>query len=739
MYVDGRQQGRWQASSSPFVGDQDAGQSKKKGKGNNSSSRNHSRRRVNFQETIRHSVYGSERLRLDAHRQWQNSFKNVTLFLALFALCMCAANIPAVRIYALESFEQSLAASGENALVDATLLLILFRISLNLLGVLSFIAFVRGCHCYLKPPPSIEHLSNVERKVLGLPLRDDDDADDDKQAKRSKDVDGAASKKNRRRRGVDTLQHSMQHQRLSAWTESREPSSRVLAASASASSVAYAGRAGRVGASHARHSHHYDAPVLSAVDRRHQRWSDASSSSEITNRSELAKLLDNSLSGGSGSYYEQQSSGASELVPGVYTNTTMMSRTAMHSASAPSVARRATVGSGGGRIPHAPPPLSWNAYRTSYVPPKTTSRLRTDKFSYSNTEAALAVLQRLRVDPDEIEEWSDRMKQWISKTIVVPLVRSLDSLDSENCPRVAVPSGNPVRVVKSTSHMLDSFGQGEPNDMRHQQKRLLIHYVTVPGFDHSSVVERIRSLAEGGVLSNFAWDKTRRRSSEVPPDAQIIIHLFCTYMNLTLPPVPMYRHPFTDRHFLRRPADPADPRLNLDVAIYQAHVSRPHFEVVFRHLESTSAESSSDDGSDSDSDRDGDGDDGDGTLGLSRLSEQRKRRMSAERHVEPHRLDLSATIPRRGGYLSPSSFSTDVPASSTSLTASMAAAAAAEDDNRRRHRSSSTVASYRVWECVHGRQNLFHALVLFLYFVKTRRDGYLSDARLVDLLSIVNR
>lgn len=60
---------------------------------------------------------------------------------------------------------------------------------------------------------------------------------------------------------------------------------------------------------------------------------------------------------------------------------------------------------------------------------------------------------------------------------------------------------------------------------------------------------------------------------------QIMMHLFCTFMDHQLPDIPNTGgKPFTHRHFVVFPATP-DPKLS-SVIIYQRHIHPPHFEII---------------------------------------------------------------------------------------------------------------------------------------------------------------
>lgn len=212
------------------------------------------------------------------------------------------------------------------------------------------------------------------------------------------------------------------------------------------------------------------------------------------------------------------------------------------------------------------------------------------------------------------------------------------------------------------------------------------------GDRRSLLIERIRDLAHGPCLNNYR----PQSKSSIPSDAQILMHLFCTYMDISLPSSSRddsnrtifqreREQPFKNRHFV---AGDKPATTNVDVAIHEVQADQPHYELIMRAKNNTYLDSDGSDDEDAET-----------------LSEDAQ-------FNEP---DFSFFLPTRRGRRK---------------------AVAADSSS-----SSQSKKEYVYWACYHGDRNVFHALVLFIHFINEFRNGELGDMRplrkMVDLHDIL--
>jgi len=312
-----------------------------------------------------------------------------------------------------------------------------------------------------------------------------------------------------------------------------------------------------------------------------------------------------------------------------------------------------------------------------------------NRFNAYNTLASQRLLQRLAVNVDDLEVWTERLQIWLSRRIFEPLAQAIKQRRKGVWERVKLPGLSLTDVPKpkpaaatqgfgmqgglfgglGNAPKAKEFGLTVVSD--EDRKRIALDmFLDVAGCTSPDYVEeRIRELARGGCLSAYSWDASNRRSrgldipadgsnshldgwrsnyrrGQMPSDSQIIMHIFCTYMDLSLlpdynsPSQRSFPRPFTTRYFVRIPDHPFQHK-DLDMCIHQQSIAPPHFEVVH----STG---------------------------------------QASRSVEE---------------------------------------------------------AYDVWPIIHGARNIFHALSLFIFCSKKRHNGFLGPiyigSRSIDLLSIL--
>ncbi|KAJ1813190.1 hypothetical protein LPJ75_003296 [Coemansia sp. RSA 2598] len=133
-----------------------------------------------------------------------------------------------------------------------------------------------------------------------------------------------------------------------------------------------------------------------------------------------------------------------------------------------------------------------------------------------------------------------------------------------------------------------------------KERMALEKYLLIPGYScRDYIVQRVHTLSQSVALPAYTFDSggsyapntdvgaTAAASSSAqapsekpwnpaqhPTDAQLLFHLFCTFMDQTMPPVQNTRNPFTDRYVLQSDRKPDH---NLPAQIIQVVRKRPHF------------------------------------------------------------------------------------------------------------------------------------------------------------------
>lgn len=195
--------------------------------------------------------------------------------------------------------------------------------------------------------------------------------------------------------------------------------------------------------------------------------------------------------------------------------------------------------------------------------------------TYKPVETA-KIWAKLGIKPKNLEKWTENCRQWIANTILHKLVEEID-----NCNKFLTSLGYPENTIGTASllniRQLTLIKKNELSNIP-----IIIPYLNIhPNTEY--IVQRIKELARGNNLSIFRWNggsqyKGAKWSTTLPTDSQIIMHLFCTYLDCKIPPGPSTKdgQPFTGSCF-RVSATKIDFSCNL--AIFFAQLNPPNFAI----------------------------------------------------------------------------------------------------------------------------------------------------------------
>ncbi|XP_053718568.1 transmembrane protein 209 [Synchiropus splendidus] len=205
----------------------------------------------------------------------------------------------------------------------------------------------------------------------------------------------------------------------------------------------------------------------------------------------------------------------------------------------------------------------------------------TDLGSKQAAEEVWARITTSRHVVDRIDSWTAKLRNWISDTILVPLVKEVDSVNSQlrrmGCPELqigeaSISSLKQAAIMKASS--IPTFNS-------------IVQYLDVTP-NQEYLVERIRELAHSGCMSSFRWNaggdvKSRKWDTDLPTDCAILMHVFCTYLDSRLPPHPKYPDgkTFTAQHFSHTPDKPDVTKENL-LCVHQSSTNPPHYQLVYQ-------------------------------------------------------------------------------------------------------------------------------------------------------------
>uniref|UniRef100_A0AAQ5Y0M4 Transmembrane protein 209 n=1 Tax=Amphiprion ocellaris TaxID=80972 RepID=A0AAQ5Y0M4_AMPOC len=205
----------------------------------------------------------------------------------------------------------------------------------------------------------------------------------------------------------------------------------------------------------------------------------------------------------------------------------------------------------------------------------------TDLGSKQAAEEVWARITTSRPVVDRIDSWTAKLRNWISDTILVPLVKEIDSVNSQlrrmGCPELQIGEAS-ISSLKQAAVMKAS---SIPT------MNSIVQYLDITP-NQEYLVERIKELAHSGCMSSFRWNgggdlKNRKWDTDLPTDCAILMHVFCTYLDSRLPPHPKYPDgkTFTAQHFSHTPDKPDVTKENL-FCIHQSNTTPPHYQLIYQ-------------------------------------------------------------------------------------------------------------------------------------------------------------
>jgi hypothetical protein len=158
----------------------------------------------------------------------------------------------------------------------------------------------------------------------------------------------------------------------------------------------------------------------------------------------------------------------------------------------------------------------------------------------------------------------ERVRKWLSRTVIAPVAAMVRETEAKcTTPR------------SSQSFQNDLLRIAQQYGIRVQPYLVSPTCSSVP-----YMIDRIKVLASGSFLQQYVWNGGPAAARDnMPTDAQVVMHAFCTFLDTIIPDGAATGRPFSSRFFLMHPDEPDVARKG-SVVLYQRSIHPPHFEVV---------------------------------------------------------------------------------------------------------------------------------------------------------------
>nr|XP_027197643.1 transmembrane protein 209-like [Dermatophagoides pteronyssinus] len=214
-------------------------------------------------------------------------------------------------------------------------------------------------------------------------------------------------------------------------------------------------------------------------------------------------------------------------------------------------------------LAHQSPPrtLTPPSYKSAikiHSPPSGSSLEKSESLN-SSTRTLEKILTKLNVDDSRLNQMVENIRKWISQTILVRLCREIESINKLIVEKGYIDSMIGETPLKNLKQLAESRRTEFPT-LEQVCPFLDISNVrnlenTIPLQEY--LVRRLKDLAKGGCMIEFLWDGGGSynyrpwKQDSMLTDAELILHVFCTYMDSRLlfnPALPEGK-PFTSQHF----------------------------------------------------------------------------------------------------------------------------------------------------------------------------------------------
>ncbi|GJQ80784.1 hypothetical protein Trydic_g9375 [Trypoxylus dichotomus] len=189
--------------------------------------------------------------------------------------------------------------------------------------------------------------------------------------------------------------------------------------------------------------------------------------------------------------------------------------------------------------------------------------------------------RRLSVDVVTLTQWNANLRMWISHTILLRLIKEFDNIDDA----FQKYGFNDIQIGKVGLDRLRKTAQTTQAIQFIPTLATLIPFLELTP-NQEYLVKRIKELAKGGCMSEFKWNSGgsfngKDWDTSLPTDSAIIMHLFATYLDTQLLPLPNTPDgkPFSGHHYLKQ-NEKLPTLTDQTLLIQQCSDSPPYYRVI---------------------------------------------------------------------------------------------------------------------------------------------------------------
>lgn len=189
------------------------------------------------------------------------------------------------------------------------------------------------------------------------------------------------------------------------------------------------------------------------------------------------------------------------------------------------------------------------------------------------------VWARIGMKRDDLDRWTENCRKWLAQTVLGPLAQEVDTINSTLC---KIGCGE-FQIGVSSTGTLKELARTKIQHV--PTLKMVLSYLEVSS-KQEYIVQRIKELAKGSCISAYRWNsggtwKGRDWDQDLPSDAQMVMHVLCTYLDSHMPnPRFPDGRTFSLQYFIKHPDKPDLKKTDVHMCIYQASIDPPHFKIL---------------------------------------------------------------------------------------------------------------------------------------------------------------
>jgi hypothetical protein len=228
----------------------------------------------------------------------------------------------------------------------------------------------------------------------------------------------------------------------------------------------------------------------------------------------------------------------------------------------------------------------------------------------------LETIKKLNISYN-IDNWADKLRIWFATLVLKPLIGAIEMYEKlygsitkvsfqskiqtntgstqPQKPNPFVWSASPTsKPTTSVFSAIKTQNTDQVNPDAVSNFHSIDKYISMDLVQKEELISRIRHLCSTAVLCDYSWDGKRsfsmdnnNRDDEKIADAQILMHLFCAFLDEKVTPTNQLAQdrPFSTEHFAVHPLNFAPDQPIANVVIVQSHRNPPHFDLLINGKE----------------------------------------------------------------------------------------------------------------------------------------------------------